>query len=199
MPSDRAPPTAVLSDLLSQSQMDQVSDSDDFVDEEVGETVETEIRIPGVPATFWNLPIIQDVLETESSRLELQTVQECLPGLTWVNLSQVNQHGLPKLQRDAHVEFLRHALGKKPSYFVMMDASRPWLLYWSFAGLTMLGVDVSSYRNRYGRGLPMPRNIGPNSQCLGPSLPLHLFKTRLEGLPAATDNIPIWLHRMRRL
>ena len=109
---------------------------------------------PGVdvPALFTEPPAIRDPLTTESTELQEQTVTKCLPYLQGVQKAQrgpFNRHGVPALQRDDHVGFLYDALEEYPASFVALDASRPWMVYWSLAGLSLLGEDVSHFRQRY--------------------------------------------------
>lgn len=108
---------------------------------------------PGiVPALFTEPPAIRDPLTTETTDLQAQTVAKCLPYLRGVQKTQegpFNWHGVPALQRNAHVEFLYDALEEYPDSFVALDASRPWMVYWSLAGLSLLGEDVGHFRQRY--------------------------------------------------
>ncbi|KAF4595927.1 protein farnesyltransferase subunit beta [Ophiocordyceps camponoti-floridani] len=103
---------------------------------------------PSVPHLFASEPPIRDGLETESSRLQDETIRECLPFLTGKEHDSVNAHGVPHLYRDRHVRFLHKQLGNLPSGFTAADPSRPWIFYWSLSALTLLGQDVSSYRSR---------------------------------------------------
>lgn len=107
-----------------------------------------------VPAPFSTPPLIRDVLVTASSSAQDETVQECLPLITNAaesarNPFDVNEHGVPRLDRQQHVEFLEDALGEFPAQFVGADASRPWMVYWGLTGLRLLGEDVSTYRARF--------------------------------------------------
>ena len=101
-----------------------------------------------VPAIFTSLPPIRDLLNTETSSVQDSTVQECLPFLAGTD-EDVNRYGLPKLHRKQHVEYFRDQLEDFPPGFVVLDASRPWMLYWALAGLCLLGEDISEYRERY--------------------------------------------------
>jgi hypothetical protein len=108
---------------------------------------------PLVPNLFASLPPLCDLLKTVSSTTQDLTVQECLPFLLGSEHPQqssydFNAHGVPNLDRKAHVAFLNGSLGELPSGFVSIDASRPWMLYWALAGLHLLGEDVSPYRER---------------------------------------------------
>ncbi|KAL9077069.1 MAG: hypothetical protein Q9157_003492 [Trypethelium eluteriae] len=106
-----------------------------------------------VPALFTNPPPIQDGLETQTSKARSDTMQKCLPFLLNDDTSdspipKQNSFGIPSLRKKDHVNFLHGNLADFPAPFVAMDASRPWLFYWSLAGLSFLGEDVSEYRER---------------------------------------------------
>lgn len=106
---------------------------------------------PGVPTLFSQPPAIHDPLTTETSDLQQDTVQKCLPYLQGVQKSQkgpFNRHGVPALQREDHVDYLSESLDEYPDDFVMLDASRPWMAYWALAGLALLGEDVAKFRQR---------------------------------------------------
>ncbi|OCK80379.1 terpenoid cyclases/Protein prenyltransferase [Lepidopterella palustris CBS 459.81] len=92
---------------------------------------------------------LRDNLVTQSSELQDETLAAILPFLTDNPFGfELNSYGIPKLQRSKHIAFLHNALGKYPPQFAVMDAARPWLLYWSLQGLTCLREDVSDYRER---------------------------------------------------
>jgi hypothetical protein len=98
---------------------------------------------------------IRDSLQTRTSILQDGTMQECLPLLACTEESL--QHsltstasGIPRLEREKHVEYLRRSVGKLPAAYVAVDASRPWVLYWVLAGLCLLGEDVQPYKERCG-------------------------------------------------
>jgi protein farnesyltransferase subunit beta len=106
-------------------------------------------RYPTVPSLFNSRTPVRDSLETESTQLEDETVDACLPYLNGNPYGfGLNSYGIPHLQRQKHVNFLKQALGKYPPKFVLMDASRAWIFYWAIAGLSMLGEDVSVYQER---------------------------------------------------
>ena len=46
----------------------------------------------------------------------------------------------PPLERDAHISFLVRALDGLSSSYASLDASRPWLLYWTLHSLDLLGA-----------------------------------------------------------
>ena len=111
---------------------------------------ETQVH-PAVPALFKELPILQDALTTETTNLQEETVNKCLPFLKGIHSSQkgsFNQFGVPALNRDDHIAYLYDSLEDYPGSFVALDASRPWMVYWALAGLTLLDEDVSQFRER---------------------------------------------------
>ncbi|KAI1416583.1 terpenoid cyclases/Protein prenyltransferase [Hypoxylon sp. FL1857] len=101
-----------------------------------------------IPDIFTSWPPIQDTLETQTSRLQNITINECLPflGAEQSNV-HYNQYGVPRLDRGRHIKFLRKHLETLPARYVTLDASRPWILYWCLNGLSILGEDVSRYRD----------------------------------------------------
>lgn len=101
---------------------------------------------PTIPSIFKTLPIIRDLLQTQSSTIQDETVQTCLPYLS--NPLSCNSHGIPHLLRERHSQFLHKSLEPLPAGFIGADASRPWLLYWALSGLSTMGEDVSMYRER---------------------------------------------------
>jgi protein farnesyltransferase subunit beta len=105
---------------------------------------------PGIPAIFTQPPAIQDPLATETTDLQNQTREKCLPFLTGTHPSQRdhNEHGVPALKRDLHIGYLYDSLEDYPAGFVAMDASRPWMVYWGLAGFAMLGEDTGRFRDR---------------------------------------------------
>ncbi|KAL2835143.1 terpenoid cyclases/protein prenyltransferase alpha-alpha toroid [Aspergillus cavernicola] len=106
---------------------------------------------PTVPSLFKELPAIRDALITETTELQSETLNKCLPFLTGSHSSQkdpLNRYGVPPLKRDEHIGYLYDSLEDYPSGFVGLDASRPWMVYWALAGLSLLGEDVTKYRQR---------------------------------------------------
>ena len=109
--------------------------------------------VPRLP-TCISPPTNRDPLVTETSILQDETVQACLPFLTGrngigENPSGHSAYGVPRLERQRHIAFLHGSLGTLPSETVALDASRPWMLYWALTGLSLLGEDISQYRERY--------------------------------------------------
>jgi hypothetical protein len=112
------------------------------------------MAFPPVPPLFTTKPPLRDDLEpeSESTRVQDATVEECLPfiSLEGIDPELLNSNGIPRLLRQKHVNFLRQSLQSEyPAQFVAMDASRPWMLYWALAGLYMLGEDVTKYQERF--------------------------------------------------
>ena len=106
---------------------------------------------PIVPSLFTTLPQLQDHVCTESSILQDSTVRECLPflaGTTDQDSKDYNAYGVPRLRRELHLEYLYDSLEPYPSTYLGYDASRPWVLYWSLTGLSVLGENVESYAER---------------------------------------------------
>lgn len=103
-----------------------------------------------IPDLYTNFPLIRDILITNTSEVQDETVQECLPYLTGQSgqFTTYNRHGVPNLDRARHSRFLHKSLQDLPSAYVTADAGRPWFFYWTLCGLRTLGEDVSSYRER---------------------------------------------------
>lgn len=115
-----------------------------------------------IPNLFTTWPPIRDPLETESSILQDETIQECLPLLAGIEGSsspvlgfnahartQTHTHDIPRLERAKHVKFLHHSFEELSTRYVGYDASRPWIIYWVLLGLCLLGEDVTQYRERF--------------------------------------------------
>ncbi|KAL2150785.1 hypothetical protein VTH82DRAFT_7348 [Thermothelomyces myriococcoides] len=101
-----------------------------------------------IPDLFTQFPPVRDPLVTATSTIQDETIEACLPFLSGEDEKlQYNEHGVPRLDRDRHIRFLHQSLGRLPGRFVAADASRPWFLYWCLSSLTLLGEDVTSYRN----------------------------------------------------
>ncbi|KAJ8064484.1 hypothetical protein OCU04_006818 [Sclerotinia nivalis] len=110
---------------------------------------EEEALVNMIPDTFTEYPLLQDMLQTQTSHLQDQTIQECLPFLSGKEAGLTyNPYGVPHLSRKKHIQFLHKQLQKLPSAYVAADASRPWMFYWALAGLSTLGQDISSYREK---------------------------------------------------
>lgn len=103
-----------------------------------------------IPDLYTSLPLIRDLLNTQTSQVQDKTIHECLPFLSGAeaNIQQLNAYGVPHLARKRHVQFLHKNLRKLPAPYVAADASRPWMFYWVLAGLHALGEDISEYKER---------------------------------------------------
>ena len=96
---------------------------------------------------------IRDSLQTQTSIVQDETMEACLPLLASFEQSQRDPPGLntvrmPRLEREKHVGFLHQCLKPLAAGFVGFDASRPWIFYWVLAGLSLLGEDVQPYKER---------------------------------------------------
>jgi protein farnesyltransferase subunit beta len=102
-----------------------------------------------IPDLFRTLPSVVDPLETNSSVVQRDTIEECLPFLLGEeDLGPRNAHGIPLLDKQRHLKFLRKQLGPLPGAFMAADPSRPWFFYWCLAAMTLLGEDVAFYREK---------------------------------------------------
>lgn len=115
---------------------------------------DSETLLSSIPSHFRDLPAVVDTLETETSRQQEATLEECLPLLRALadpsrSPFDFNAFGIPALEREDHVGFLHDNLEEFPAGFVGIDASRPWMVYWALSALYMLGEDITSFRSRY--------------------------------------------------
>ncbi|KAK4232470.1 protein farnesyltransferase subunit beta [Podospora fimiseda] len=123
-------------------------DDSDFVDEEIsiGDREEEEPAAM-IDPLYTQTPLVRDDLVTHTSEVQDETVKKCLPYLSAEDdVFEYNEHGVPRLAREKHVKFLHGNLGRFPARFVAADAARPWYMYWVLSALTMLGEDISSYK-----------------------------------------------------
>lgn len=106
------------------------------------------------PLPPWLAPTVLDLFpedhQTATSEAFTKVRKECLPHLLGKDTQDLplNKYGIPHLRREQHIKFLHATLGKLPAPYVALDAARPWLFYWAFNGLTLLGEDVMQYRQR---------------------------------------------------
>ncbi|KAK7518607.1 terpenoid cyclases/protein prenyltransferase alpha-alpha toroid [Phyllosticta citriasiana] len=146
-------PTRRLDELLSDSaRIEELSDSEfetmegGGAAEVVPDLVDLDIK-PQAPALFSQKPVIQDDLETGTSQEQEKTVEKVLPFMTGnPNKFPLNSHGVPHLNREGTVPYATDALAEWPEQFIILDASRPWIPYWSLTALALLGEDVTSTR-----------------------------------------------------
>lgn len=101
-----------------------------------------------IPKLFTSLPPIKDALVTGTSLSQDQTAQECLPlhAGTSRSLFDLNPRGIPRLDREAHVEFLNETI--QNAIHIPYDALRPWIVYWTLTGLSVLGENLEKWRDR---------------------------------------------------
>lgn len=105
---------------------------------------------PFIPDLYTAFSPIRDVLITDTSIDQDETVQQCLPYMSAQSgdFSAYNKHGVPHLDRTRHIRFLHKSLQDLPSGYVAADAARPWFFYWALCGLRTLGENITSYRER---------------------------------------------------
>jgi len=96
------------------------------------------------------LNLFPEELSTPTSEVFKKVRNECLPHLLGEDNqgNPLNKFGIPHLRREQHIAFLHNTLGNLPAPYVALDAARPWLFYWAFSGLTVLGEDIKQYRQR---------------------------------------------------
>ncbi|KAK7756385.1 CAAX farnesyltransferase (FTase) subunit beta [Diatrype stigma] len=105
------------------------------------------MRNPSVPDLYISDPPIRDTLNTKTSKDQDQVVERCRPFLAaQADGLSFNHYGVAHLDRQRHIKFVRKQLGKLPAPFMAVDASRPWVFYWCLNSLSLLGADVSMYR-----------------------------------------------------
>ncbi|GME47222.1 protein farnesyltransferase subunit beta [Neofusicoccum parvum] len=149
-PSDR------LDELLSDpaSRLQELTDDDEFEDMEddspQGEVIPDLVDLsvePKAPALYAAPPPLVDALKTKSSEDQRETVEKILPFHTGnPHKLELNSHGIPHLLRQEHLDYAADGLTDYPAPFVAMDASRPWIPYWSLFAISILGEDPSGYR-----------------------------------------------------
>lgn len=140
-------PTPRLQEIISsEDRVEEISDTDDEYEDMGTATLEEQANIAYLESV--RIPI-RDAYVTDTSEAQDETYKVILPYLEGnPNDFSLNTKGIPKLQRERHVPMLKKMLGDYPSQFAMMDASRPWIMYWCLQGLTALGVDISEYQTR---------------------------------------------------
>lgn len=94
-----------------------------------------------------NLQIAQNTLnnplQTDTTLQQKSIEEKC--ALVLMNDTIVAELGV--LKRTQHIEFLRQTIGKLPGAFAALDASRPWMIYWSVNALCILGQDISDLKD----------------------------------------------------
>ncbi|TGO69120.1 hypothetical protein BOTNAR_0015g00360 [Botryotinia narcissicola] len=114
----------------SSSQADIEAEIDEDIVYGSSRPITAEAFINMIPDTFTEYPLLHDQLQTQTSHLQDQTIQECLPFLSGKEAGLTyNPYGVPHLNRKKHIQFLHKNLQKLPSAYVAADASRPWMFY----------------------------------------------------------------------
>lgn len=144
--SAQAPSTRLEEIVPESDRIEELSDSGDEYEDMGTATIEEQAHIAYLDSV--RIPI-RDDLVTDTSKVQDSTYDVILPYLEGnPNDFSLNAFGIPKLQREKHFAMLKMVLGDYPGKFAMMDASRPWILYWGLQSMTALGLDISGYRAR---------------------------------------------------
>ena len=108
-------------------------------------TTTDEFQVPGL---FTSFPPIRDTLVTDTSQSQDETAEHCLPLHAGASGSflHLNSHGIPRLNQEKHVRFLNNTI--QNAKYIPYDALRPWVIYWSLTGLSVLGEDLAQWRRR---------------------------------------------------
>lgn len=112
------------------------------------------------PELYTTLPPIRDSLITGTSISQDEVIEVCLPHLVGAGKHDFNSNtvGVPMLQRNEHVNFLKNAI--QDARYIPYDASRPWIVYWSLTGLSLLGQEVQTYHPRVVETFSVSQNPG---------------------------------------
>jgi protein farnesyltransferase subunit beta len=129
------------------NQIEELSDEEEVMSVAEPELAHEQPNIP-IPPLFTTQPPIRDALVTESSDMQDATMEELLPFFMEPE-GDLNVFGISQLIRKKHIKYLKMMLeGPYPKQFVAADATRPWMLYWALAAMSMLEVDLSEYREQ---------------------------------------------------
>jgi protein farnesyltransferase subunit beta len=105
-----------------------------------------------MPLPVDNVPHVDCLFETETTEDQEDTLRECKP--FFVNLAELGDTEVAHLRRvglvhpesmnvcllhEKHAQYMSRAFGTLSSSFVSLDASRPWMLYWTLHGCDLLG------------------------------------------------------------
>lgn len=143
--STQAPSSRLEEIVPGTDRIEELSDSDEYEDMGTA-TAEEQAHIAYLESV--RIPI-RDALQTETTQVQDDTYKIILPYLEGnPNDFTLNAFGIPKLQREKHFVMLKMILGDYPGRFAMMDASRPWIVYWGLQSMTALGLDISGYQKR---------------------------------------------------
>lgn len=98
-------------------------------------------------STLPNIPIyrnlVGDTLETVTTVDQQETEEKCVSMFTTEPIASELQF----LKKDQHIAFLRKTISKLPRGYVVLDASRPWIIYWALNPLVLLGDDISDLKD----------------------------------------------------
>lgn len=85
--------------------------------------------------------ILPDIVQTETAAIQYETEQICLRYLTGTTKPQFHQI--------KHLKYLTDILTNPlPKSYLVLDASRPWIIYWTLCAYALLGQSVDPYRER---------------------------------------------------
>ncbi|GFR42714.1 hypothetical protein Agub_g3638 [Astrephomene gubernaculifera] len=94
--------------------------------------------------------MFEDGLHTATSKAQSALEKKILPFYQELESVEGEEiHEYLELHRESHVAYLHAALGQLSSGFVVLDASRTWILYWVLHSLALLGE-------------PLPRDVTPD-------------------------------------
>ncbi|KAG4302672.1 hypothetical protein PCK1_001027 [Pneumocystis canis] len=83
--------------------------------------------------------ILSDTIETETAALQYDTEQTCLRYLKDHMIEQ-------QLHQKSHLEYLLNVLTKPlPKSYLTLDASRPWIIYWTLCAYALLGQSNNTF------------------------------------------------------
>ena len=107
-----------------------------------------------------NLLFDDEGIETFTSEDQIKVEESIIPLLesAWLKPTDTSE-GHPtedtvKLERRSHINFISTALNGLPQGYVSLDASKPWILYWTLHALNLLGIELSlELKNRAVRTL----------------------------------------------
>jgi len=142
-------PTSRLEEILSSAdRIEELSDTDNDEYEDMG-AVADQHEMANIEYINSVTQPIRDAFSTKTSEVQDETLEDILPFLEGnPDDFPLNSYGIPHLQRDKHIVYLKKSLGNFPEQFAALDAARPWLVYWALQGLTALGYDISEYQQR---------------------------------------------------
>lgn len=114
--------------------------------------------VPMATAQNFKSIVEKDSLITQTSEDQDEVEKACASMYNWI---RSNYDSAPSLAFEKHILYLRNMLEPLPARFVSLDASKPWMIYWTVNALALLGNDISDlgksiqdtimmYQNPYG-------------------------------------------------